>query len=137
MQQQHPFPIPLTRRRLLAAMAGASALPRQLRSQDRREKALLVVAHPDDEYNFAATTYRFVRELGGVADQVVITNGEGGYRYSALAESIYGISLTNESEGRAHLPAIRKQETLNAGKILGIRKHYFLDQRDWAWGAGR
>jgi LmbE family N-acetylglucosaminyl deacetylase len=83
---------------------------------------------------FAATVYRFVRELGGEADQVVITDGEGGYRYSALAESIYGVSLTKESEGRARLPAIRKQETLNAGKILGIRKHYFLDQKDSGFG---
>lgn len=122
-----------TRRAWLTGLAAMSALTAKLQSQ-QKPKALLVVAHPDDEYTFAATVYRFVRELGGEADQVVITDGEGGYRYSALAESIYGVSLTNESEGRARLPAIRKQETLNAGKILGIRKHYFLDQKDSGFG---
>jgi LmbE family N-acetylglucosaminyl deacetylase len=78
----------------------------------------------------AVGVYRIARERGGVADQVVITNGEGGYRYSALAESFYGVALTDERDGRARLPAIRKQEVLRAGQILGIRKHYFLDQRD-------
>jgi hypothetical protein len=99
-----PSGSPLTRRKLLTALTGAGALPNTLPSQERQQKALLVVAHPDDEYAFAATAYRFVRELGGVAGQIVITNGEGGYRYSALAESIYGVSLTKESEGRARLP---------------------------------
>jgi len=96
----------------------------------RQPRVLIVVAHPDDEYAFAATVYRITRELGGIADQVVITNGEGGYRYSVLAESIYRVSLTRESDGRAHLPSIRKAETLRAGEILGIRQHHFLNQRD-------
>jgi LmbE family N-acetylglucosaminyl deacetylase len=89
-----------------------------------------VVAHPDDEYAFAATTYRMTRELGWAADVVVVTNGEAGYRYSALAEAVYGVALTREREGRSRLPAIRRRETLSAGKVLGIRHHYFLDQQD-------
>jgi LmbE family N-acetylglucosaminyl deacetylase len=93
-------------------------------------KALLVMAHPDDEYALAATTYRITREIGGVADHVVVTNGEGGYRYASLAETVYGIAIARERDGRANLPAIRKQETINAGRILGIRDHYFLDQTD-------
>jgi len=90
-------------------------------------RILIAVAHPDDEYACAATTYRLVRELGWVADQVVITNGEGGYRYSALAETVYGKPL---SSARDNLIAIRKEETLRAGTILGIRHHTFLDQKD-------
>jgi len=90
----------------------------------------MVVAHPDDEYMFAATTYRLAHELGWTADQVVITNGEAGYRYSSLAESVYRIRLADEGDGRAHLPAIRREETLRAGKLLGVRKHFFLDQKD-------
>jgi N-acetylglucosamine malate deacetylase 2 len=93
-------------------------------------KALIVVAHPDDEYALAATVYRISRELGGVVDHVVITNGEGGYRYAFLAEAIYGISIAREADGRANLPAIRRQETLNAGRVLGVRRHYFLEQAD-------
>jgi LmbE family N-acetylglucosaminyl deacetylase len=93
-------------------------------------KILIVVAHPDDEYAFAATIYRITHELNGTVDQVVITNGEGGYRYSQLAESIYGVELTKEDVGRKYLPAIRKEETLRAGKILGVRHHFFLDQKD-------
>ncbi|BDC47877.1 hypothetical protein F183_A01930 [Bryobacterales bacterium F-183] len=93
-------------------------------------KVLIVVAHPDDEYYFAATVYRIAQELGGTVDQVIITNGEAGYRYSTLAEKIYGVPLTDESTGRSRLPEIRKKETLSAGRILGIRNHYFLSERD-------
>lgn len=93
-------------------------------------KILLVAAHPDDEYYFAATVYRIAQELGGVVDHVVITNGEGGFRYSALAEKIYGLPLTEESTGRRYLPQIRRKETLAAGRILGVRHHYFLNEKD-------
>src|SRR5271170_4231314 len=96
-------------------------------------KVLAVVAHPDDEYAFAATTYRIARELGGTVDQVVISNGEAGFRYSILAEQTYGLRLTDEQVGRANLPEIRKQEALAAGHILGIRQHHFLDQKDAAF----
>jgi len=57
-------------------------------------KTLLVVAHPDDEYYFAATVYRMAVQLGGRVDELIITNGEGGYRYSTLAEPFYKKSLT-------------------------------------------
>jgi LmbE family N-acetylglucosaminyl deacetylase len=93
-------------------------------------RVLLVVAHPDDEYNFAAATYRIAKELSGVVDQVVVTNGEGGFRYSDLAERFYNEQLTDEALGRARLPEIRRRETLAAGRILGIRHHYFLNQKD-------
>jgi LmbE family N-acetylglucosaminyl deacetylase len=97
-------------------------------------KILLVVAHPDDEYYVAATVYRIASELGGTVDQVVITNGEAGFHYAQLAERFYGVSLTSERDGRAHLPAIRKEETRRAGRILGIRNHYFLDEQDDRFG---
>jgi LmbE family N-acetylglucosaminyl deacetylase len=96
----------------------------------RGQKVLLVVAHPDDEYTFAATTYRLAHELGATVDQVIITNGEAGYHYSALAEQVYGVQLTDQASARTRLPEIRRQEALAAGRILGIRHHYFLGQRD-------
>ena len=67
-------------------------------------KALIVMAHPDDEYALAATAYRISRELGGLVDHVVITNGEGGYRYAGLAEAIYGISIAEGSAAAAGGP---------------------------------
>jgi hypothetical protein len=48
-------------------------------------RVLLVVAHPDDEYEVAGTVYRTSKELLGTVDQVIITDGEAGYRYSSLA----------------------------------------------------
>jgi LmbE family N-acetylglucosaminyl deacetylase len=90
----------------------------------------VVVAHPDDESCFAATIYEITHNLGGIADQLVITDGEGGYRYSLLAESYYGVPLTNEPIGQAALPEIRKQELLGSGRVLGIAKHFVLDERD-------
>jgi len=125
---------PLTRKQFLAALA-APVLATQLAngaSAPRKEagRLLIVVAHPDDEYAFAGGAYRLIRELGWTAEQVVITDGEAGYRYSALAEAIYGKPLANERDGRANLPAIRKEEARRAGKILGISRYHFLDQKD-------
>lgn len=105
-------------------MALPAALPL------RHPRVLIVVAHPDDESCFAATVYEITHNLGGTVDQMVITNGEGGFRYSLLAEPIYHLELTNEAVGRAALPEIRKRELLEAGHILGIANHFFLDQRD-------
>jgi LmbE family N-acetylglucosaminyl deacetylase len=121
---------PPTRKDFLLAMAGAGLLPRVAPAPTAPGKLLIVVAHPDDEYAFAAATYRLVRELGWTADQVTVTDGESGYRYAALAESYYGVVLTQAGDGRARLASIRKEEALRAGKVLGIRQHYFLDQKD-------
>ncbi len=93
-------------------------------------RALLVVAHPDDEYEMAATIYRITKERSGVVDQVIITDGEGGYRYSYLASRYYGVNLTNEATGRADLPHIRQEEARGAARILGIRHQWFFNERD-------
>jgi N-acetylglucosamine malate deacetylase 2 len=119
-----------TRKEFLLTVAGVALLANEAPAKTQGRKILIVVAHPDDEYAFAGTTYRLVRELGWTADQVIVTNGEAGYRYSALAETVYGVSLARETDGRAHLPSVRKEEAARAGKVLGIRRHYFLDQKD-------
>ena len=90
----------MTRQQFLLVLPEALLVKPAL-SETARPKLLIVAAHPDDEYAFAATTYRLTHELGWTADHVVITNGEGGYRYSALAEAIYGVALTDESDGRS------------------------------------
>lgn len=91
---------------------------------------LIVTAHPDDETGCAATVYAITHHLKGKVDLALITNGEGGYKYSTLAEAIYGVELTEENIGREYLPSIRKRELLSAGKIIGIRNYYFFDQKD-------
>lgn len=121
--------VPAITRREFGFAIASSLVPFSLEAAEP-PKVLIVVAHPDDEYAFAATTYRIARELGGLVDQVVISNGEAGYRYSALAEAFYGVALTREDVGRDQLPEIRRQETLAAGRILGIRHHHFLGQKD-------
>jgi LmbE family N-acetylglucosaminyl deacetylase len=123
----------ITRKDFLVGLATPAILP----ARPSGGRVLIVVAHPDDEYAFAATMYRLAHELGWIADQVVITDGESGYRYSALAEAVYGKALANERDGRANLPAIRKEETERAGKLIGIRHHYFLDQRDLGFATDR
>lgn len=99
-------------------------------SQFPAPKVLIVIAHPDDESGFAATVYKITHDLHGRVDLALVTNGEGGYKYSTLAEAWYGRALTDEAVGRKYLPAIRKKELMNAGKILGIRKFFFLGQKD-------
>jgi len=98
--------------------------------KDTTLKVLIVIAHPDDESGFAGTIYKITHDLKGEADIALITNGEGGYKYSTLAEAVYGVELTDEKIGRKYLPTIRKQELMNAGKILGITKYFMLDQLD-------
>jgi N-acetylglucosamine malate deacetylase 2 len=93
-------------------------------------RALLVVAHPDDEYEMAGAIYRIANELSGTVDQVIITDGEAGYRYSSLAARYYGVNLTDETTGRAKLPHIREEEARRAARILGIRHQWFLNERD-------
>ncbi len=91
-------------------------------------KVLLVVAHPDDESECAATIYRITHEVGGVVDQLVVTDGAGGLSFSAPALDYYGLRRSRVT-GK-ELSRLRRGELLRAGKIIGIRHHYFLDQKD-------
>jgi N-acetylglucosamine malate deacetylase 2 len=111
-----------------ATVAQNSAPPREAARKPVR--VLLVVAHPDDEYEVAGTVYRISKELLGTVDQVIITDGEAGYRYSSLAAPYYGIDLTNEAIGRTRLPRIRREEARRAGRILGIQHQWFLNEKD-------
>src|ERR1700679_1577892 len=120
----------VTRRLFLAAVACLPGLLLAAPPSAVQSKILLVVAHPDDEYTFAATVYRVAKELAGTVDEVVITDGAGGFHYSTLSEPIYGIALTQPAVALKALPEIRRKETLAAGRILGIGKHYFLRQKD-------
>ena len=119
---------------LVAALSSRSASAQNTGSSSAKGKkafrVLLVVAHPDDEYEMAGTVYRISKELGGTVDQLIITNGEAGYHYSALADRYYGLNLTDESVGRAQLPHIRRKEAQRAGKILGIRHQWFLNEKN-------
>jgi LmbE family N-acetylglucosaminyl deacetylase len=105
-------------------------LAKNVCSQDSYPKVLVVTAHPDDDAVFAAANYKIVHDLKGIVDIALITNGEGGYKYSTLAEPIYGLELTDEEIGRKYLPEIRKKELEAGGKIIGIRNYYYFDQKD-------
>ncbi|MFT5288580.1 MAG: LmbE family N-acetylglucosaminyl deacetylase [Planctomycetota bacterium] len=93
-------------------------------------RVLCVTAHPDDEIAFAGVIYKTVTHLGGVVDLCVITDGQGGFKYSSLAESIYGLELTEEEIGRAHLPAIRRAELARGCAWLGVSSIVHLNQPD-------
>jgi len=94
-------------------------------------KILIVTAHPDDDALFSATVFKTTHLLGGIADLALLTNGEGGYRYSTLGNYIYGKELDKEEVGRAWLPGIRKKELMAGGDIVGIRNYFFFDQEDF------
>jgi hypothetical protein len=75
---------------LSAALVISLLCPGAVTAQaDSAPKVLVVTAHPDDHAEFAAVIYKITHDLGGVVDLVVITNGEGGFKYSTLAESYY------------------------------------------------
>lgn len=115
---------------LLSFMLAAAGSLAAWAQQDTSVNVLIVIAHPDDETTFAATVYKITHDLGGRVDLALITNGEGGFKYSTLAEPIYNVELTDEKVGREHLPSIRKMELMNAGKLIGIRNYFFLEQQD-------
>lgn len=94
-------------------------------------KVLMVTAHPDDDALFSASIFKITRLLDGVADLALMTNGEGGYKYSTLGNYIYGKELDKEDTGRQYLPGIRKKELMAGGDIVGIRNYFFFDQKDF------
>ncbi|MDZ7773777.1 MAG: PIG-L family deacetylase [Balneolaceae bacterium] len=111
--------------------AYAQAPPQPPAAQlDYQPRILLVTAHPDDDAIYAATVFKTTHLLGGVVDLALMTNGEGGYRYSTLGNYIYGKELDKEEVGRAWLPNIRKQELMAGGEIVGMRKYFFFEQLD-------
>lgn len=93
-------------------------------------KILLVTAHPDDDAIFSATVFKTTHLLDGIVDLAIMTNGEGGYRFSTLGNYIYDKELDREEVGRAWLPQIRKKELMAGGDIVGLRNYYFFDQLD-------
>jgi LmbE family N-acetylglucosaminyl deacetylase len=103
---------------------GAQTIP------PRPVRALVVIAHPDDESILAVTLYKIAKEHHGLVDLFVITDGEAGYKYATLAETYYDCRLTDTGNARKRLPAIRRQELKRAGKILGVSHYYFAHQRD-------
>ena len=93
-------------------------------------KVLVVTAHPDDETGFSVTMFKITHELKGTVDMAVMTDGGGGFADSQLGAMYYGLNLTDSVVARTHLPMLRKQEILNAGKIMGVRNIYFMEQPD-------
>ncbi len=102
----------------------------QAQELDYEPKVLLVTAHPDDDALFAATVFKTTHLLDGVVDLAIMTNGEGGYKYSTLGNYIYNRELDREEVGREYLPGIRKRELMAGGKIVGMRNYFFFDQVD-------
>ncbi len=106
-------------------------MPARAQLLDYEPRILLVTAHPDDDAIFAGTVFKTTRMLGGKVDLALMTNGEGGYKYSILGRYIYNKELDKEEVGREYLPAIRKKELMAGGDIMGIRNYFFFDQEDF------
>ncbi len=102
-----------------------------LRAQvERGPSVLIVTAHPDDDAMFAGGVYKITHELNGRVDLALITDRAGGYRFSTLGEPVYGRKLTDSEVAAEYLPAIRKQELMRGGAIVGISNYRFFDQPD-------
>ncbi len=82
----------------------------------RNKTILCFAAHPDDlEYSCTATLHLLMQE-GYQVVYVIITNGENGFKAGNLPP-----------EQRA---AIRRQEQIDAAKMLGVKGTIFLDYKD-------
>jgi N-acetylglucosamine malate deacetylase 2 len=91
---------------------------------------LVVTAHPDDETLMAGTIYKLTNDLGANVDLALVTDGSGGFHYAMIGEAFYGLEIDTEEAARQNLPAIRKQELMGSGRILGIREFFFIDAFD-------
>ena len=80
---------------------------------------LVVTPHPDDfEFGCAGIVAKWIKE-GAKAVLVVATNGDKG---------------TDDPEMTSeNLAAIRREEQLEAGRVLGLSEVVFLDYPDGAW----
>ncbi len=116
-----------------AILFGLMAGPVQAQYLDYEPKILLVTAHPDDDALFSATVFKTTHLLDGNVDLALLTNGEGGYKYSTLGNYIYGKQLDKEEVGRKQLPGIRKKELMAGGDIVGLRNYFFFDEQDKAY----
>ncbi len=101
---------------LFAVSAGAQTQQHE-RLLGAHPRVLIVVAHPDDESCFSVTVYEITHNLGGTVDQLVITNGEGGYKYSLPAEAYYHAPLTEEAVGQAMLPRYGSRRCSTPGEF--------------------
>ena len=115
---------------LAVTIVLAWSTPSAARFPETPPRVLIIEAHPDDETACAASVYKITHDLHGTVDLAVITDGQGGYKYSTLANDFYHLNLTDESIGRTNLPRIRRRELRAAGAILGIRHYTFFDQKD-------
>lgn len=115
---------------LILIFVGTSAVFAQ-EKLEYQPKILLVTAHPDDDALFSATIFKTTKLLNGTVDLALMTNGEGGYKYSTLGNYVYGLALDVEEVGRAYLPGIRKKELMAGGDVVGIRNYFFFDQKDF------
>ena len=104
---------------------------------EERVKVLIVVAHPDDELVAAGLTYLHGASRGGIIDVVTITDGQGGFKYSSLAEAWTGVELTREEVGRRELPALRVREQARGLELLGARRLIWFDQPDHRYSQDR
>lgn len=93
-------------------------------------RVLCIFAHPDDETTVAGAIFKTATHLGGRVDMLLVTNGEGGFKYSTLAERMYGLELTREDVGREHLPRIRREEMLEGCELLGVHQVHFCGEWD-------
>ena len=115
---------------LLACSCAATEVVTLNRDTGDGPRILCVFAHPDDETTVAGAVYKTATFLEGTVDMFLITNGEGGFKYSTLAERMYGLDLTDEDVGREHLPRIRRDEMLAGCEILGVHQVHFLEETD-------
>ena len=83
------------------------------KSDNEYSRGMVVVAHPDDaEYGSSGTVARLIRE-GWEFVYVMCTDGSKGSSEPDMTQS--------------KLSKIRKQEQINAGKVLGLKDIVFLD----------
>lgn len=93
-------------------------------------RILALIAHPDDESAFAGALFASAVEHGSLVDVICVTNGEGGFKYSTLAQREHDLELTIEEIGRQHLPRIREAELTRALGWLGVHELLMLGQLD-------
>ncbi len=103
----------------------AASLP-LLRAFTSNDRVLIVAPHCDDETLGAAGLIQRVVAAGGVAESVIITNGDA---YPAAVERQQRVLKATPTD-YVQFAMLRQKESQQAGKRLGVQKVLFLGYPD-------
>jgi N-acetylglucosamine malate deacetylase 2 len=78
----------------------------------------------------AGTIYHLAKELLGTVDQLIITDGEAGFRLFFVCRALLRLEISGRSRWARELPRVRREEAHRSAHVLGVEHQWFLNEKD-------